>query len=209
MSKSVKRGYSSSLREEQARQTRARIREAAAELFVERSYAGTTIAAIADAAAVAPQTVFAVFGSKAALLSEAIDVALAGDDEPVAVYDRPETQAVAEAPSAAGVAHMATEILQRAGRLIQVADAAALQDPELRPAWVAGHKGRWTDMKRLAAALHGMDLLREDVTAETAAHLLWVLTSPDTYCAYVVLLEWTPKKYERWLRDTIEQTIMA
>ena len=48
---------------------------------VEHGYAATTVAAVAEAAGVSTQTVFGTFGGKAGLLSEAIDVALAGDDE--------------------------------------------------------------------------------------------------------------------------------
>src|SRR5260370_41187310 len=61
----------------------------ASDLFVERGYASTSLADIATAAGVARPTVFAAFGSKAALLRQLLDQALAGDDAPVAVADRP------------------------------------------------------------------------------------------------------------------------
>src|SRR5437763_1868305 len=47
---------------------------------------------IAKAAGVSRQTVFSAFGSKANLLKEAFDVRLAGDDEPLSLAERPETQ---------------------------------------------------------------------------------------------------------------------
>jgi AcrR family transcriptional regulator len=62
---------------------------AATQLFVERGYAGTPLTAIARQAGVARPTVFAAFGSKAALLKEALDRALSGDDENVPVAERP------------------------------------------------------------------------------------------------------------------------
>ena len=52
------RSYSSTLRADQARRTRRRIVDAAAELFAEHGYAGTTIDAIATAAGVSRKTVF-------------------------------------------------------------------------------------------------------------------------------------------------------
>ncbi len=53
--------------------TRERIVDAARDLFVEQGYARTTIADIARAADVAPQTVYWAFGSKAGLVREIRD----------------------------------------------------------------------------------------------------------------------------------------
>ena len=56
--------------------------------FLARGYAGTTMRAIASRADVALPTVEALFGTKARVLKAAIDVAIAGDDDQVAVLDR-------------------------------------------------------------------------------------------------------------------------
>src|SRR5262245_5178069 len=82
-----RRRYESPLRDQQARQTRQAIVAAANRLFVGRGYAATSLADIAREAAVARPTVFSAFGSKAALLREVVDQALAGDDEPVPVSE--------------------------------------------------------------------------------------------------------------------------
>src|SRR5690242_8489793 len=87
---SEKRAYRSTVREESARRTRRQIVSAAAELFVERGYAGTTVEAVAERAGVSRRTVFSSVGSKVELLKTAWDWAVVGDDEPVAVADRPE-----------------------------------------------------------------------------------------------------------------------
>ena len=55
--KPSRRKYNSPLRADQARQTRSRILDAAYRLFVDRGYAGTTIAAVAETAKVSPETV--------------------------------------------------------------------------------------------------------------------------------------------------------
>src|ERR1700748_651979 len=83
-----RRRYQSPGRAEQARRTRARICAAATAQFLAAGYAGTTIRAVAAAAGVSVPTVEAAFGTKARLLKAAIDVATAGDDEPVAMLDR-------------------------------------------------------------------------------------------------------------------------
>ena len=85
----ARRPYRSTLREEQARATRRAIVEAGAALFVERGFAGTTVDAIAERAGVSRKTVFTSVGGKVAVLKDAFDWALAGDDEPVPLGDRP------------------------------------------------------------------------------------------------------------------------
>jgi AcrR family transcriptional regulator len=213
MTASVKRAYDSSRRRDQARRNRRRVVEAATTLFVERGYAATSIAAIAEAAGVAPQTVYASFGSKAAILGEAVGVALAGDDEPIAVYDRPEAQAVLQAdePGAAAraFARSATAILERAGGILHAADGAADQDPELQPMRVEGHKMRLVDMRRVTKALGAAGLLRPGVSAELAADLLWAMASPDVYRSFLVVRGWNPRRYERWLTEVLERTVLV
>ena len=89
------RRYSAPGREAQARRTRARIVAAAHEAFARRGFAAT-IREVAEAAQVSPATVELVFGTKAALLDAVVDVALAGDDEPVPVLERGWVHALAE-----------------------------------------------------------------------------------------------------------------
>ena len=81
------RRYSAPGREAQARRTRARIVAAAHESFARHGFAAT-IREVAEAAQVSPATVELLFGTKAALLDAVVDVALAGDDEPVPVLER-------------------------------------------------------------------------------------------------------------------------
>src|SRR5262245_45583365 len=68
MSTIVKRPYHSPLRQAQAESTRARILDAALELFARNGYAATAIAAVAREAGVVPETIYAAFGTKKALI---------------------------------------------------------------------------------------------------------------------------------------------
>jgi len=93
----VKTAAAEGRRQKKARQTRRRILAAAAELFTRQGYAATTIQQVAEQADVAWQTVYSVFGTKAAILSAVFDVAVAGDDEPAPVAERPFVQAIKDA----------------------------------------------------------------------------------------------------------------
>src|SRR6516225_4017003 len=77
------------VRAEKARATRRRIIAAATELFTRDGYLQTTMADIARLADVAVQTLYLSFGSKVAVLTAALDMAIAGDDDPVPVLERP------------------------------------------------------------------------------------------------------------------------
>src|SRR5258708_14164440 len=88
MQSRMRRRCRSGVRDAQARRTRQRVLDAATAVFLDRGYGGATLRVGAAGAMVSVATVEALFGTKARLLKAAIDVAIAGDDEPVAVLDR-------------------------------------------------------------------------------------------------------------------------
>src|SRR5690348_10776980 len=89
----VKRRYHAPRRAEQAAATREAIITAASRLFAAQGYAATTITAIAADARVTPKSVYAL-ADKPTLLLLAVDRAIVGDDEPVALLKRPAVQAM-------------------------------------------------------------------------------------------------------------------
>ena len=93
MSDDVKprRRYDSTRRQAQAARTRQDILAAARDLFLERGYAGTTLAAIAKAAGVVVETLYRAYGSKAELFKAVVRAAVAGgaDRATVPVERRP------------------------------------------------------------------------------------------------------------------------
>ena len=95
----VKRSYDASGRRAQARARRLAVVLAARDLFERDGYRTTTIAAIAAHAGVSAESVYKGFGTKAALAKAVFDLALAGDDEPVPVAERPSMQAVRDEPA--------------------------------------------------------------------------------------------------------------
>src|SRR3954453_15992984 len=86
----AKRSYNSSRRSLQAAQTRDGVIRAATQRFSETGWAGTTLAAIAEAAGVSVETIYNGFGSKKKLLPAALDAAVVGDTDPVPFVERPE-----------------------------------------------------------------------------------------------------------------------
>ena len=77
--------------------TRRAVVEAARELFVRQGWTATSVEHVAAAAGVSRATVFTV-GGKSELLKLAYDTAIGGDDEDVAMADRPAVRALSAAP---------------------------------------------------------------------------------------------------------------
>jgi len=98
MTAEPKRSYDATRRRQRAERerqaTHRRVVDAARTLFLGRGYVATTMADIAREAGVALQSVYKAAHSKADLLHEVRDLAVAGDDRQVMLLDRPEYAAV-------------------------------------------------------------------------------------------------------------------
>ncbi|HZC54175.1 MAG TPA: helix-turn-helix domain-containing protein, partial [Mycobacterium sp.] len=102
-----------------------RIVAAARTLFVRDGYVATTLVAVADQAGVAHRTVYARFGTKAALLKRVVDVAIVGDVQPVDLHSRDDYRAILEADTLderiRRSAAMASALMERVADFIAVA----------------------------------------------------------------------------------------
>jgi AcrR family transcriptional regulator len=208
MGRAVKKSpYESPLRAAQAQATRRAIVAAAARLFVELGYGATTVDAIAEAAGVSRKTIFTSVGGKAAALKLALDWAVVGDDEPVALMDRPEVKAQQQEPDARKIlamyAGMNVEIAKRVGELQHVLEAAAGADEDLRALAETLAGQRRFGMGRLAEQLHARDALRPGMSVDDAADVLWLMSSSHNYRWCVTVRGWSPEHYAHWLGDAL------
>jgi AcrR family transcriptional regulator len=188
-------------RAERSRRTRRRIIDAAAVLFLERGYAGATVRAIAEAAGVAVPTVELGFGTKARLLKAAIDVAIAGDDEPLPVLDRAWADTARRATSPAELLAVAAEVIAAAQRrsagLVLAVFEGGRTDPEL-----AALAEELTD-QRAGTARWLVDALAAIAPPHAdAADDLWLLMDPAIFDRLVRHRGWTPQQYGRWFART-------
>jgi AcrR family transcriptional regulator len=189
-----------SRRAESAQETRRAVIAAATTLFLDRGYVATTIDDIAAAARVSRPTVFSV-GSKPQLLALARDVALAGDDAPVAMTQRDSAQRVLHAPDAPRLLELLAEhvaaVQERYGPLDEVLHRAADADPELEALW-----RRSEEQRRQGAALF-VDALAERaplaVDPDEAVDALWLLMAPDVHTRLVRDRGWPRRRYVAWL----------
>jgi TetR/AcrR family transcriptional regulator, regulator of autoinduction and epiphytic fitness len=212
MPATVKRPYDGSNRARQARETRRRIAEVAARLFVRDGYGATSIAAIAQEAGVAVPTVYATLRSKANVLRAVVDLTVRGDDDAAPLAAREAWQAVeAEADPRALLARFARlhrEVCDREAPVFAAIEAAAGADPEATRL-LAEHDGRrYTTQSRIARGLRRRKQLRPGMTAREAADVVWALASERTYLALVRDRGWSPRRYERWLAEQLEAALL-
>jgi len=207
----VKRPYVSTRRAAQARATRESIAQAAMRLFSTTGYVATTIQAVADEAGVALQTVYAVFGNKRELLRHTLEAAVAGDTDPQAVNERPESLAIADEPDPRRRAEMDAAIVARISpRLAPIVKAvreAATVDPEFAPTAAEITARRRQDMAAAAQLLAGPDELTMEL--DDAIGTLYILYSPEVFTALTGDLGWSIERYERWLADMLYRTVMS
>lgn len=205
------RRYNSAIRDEGANRTRRAILSAARRLILEDGYAAASLSRIAATANVARPTVTATFGSKPALLRALVDEALAGDDEPIPVAERPWFRPVLQSTSvdelAQAYAAACALIGARTEAIFEVLRRAADSSPELAALWDQVERNR-----RLGAAMvvrHAVDIGALTAPfAERAIDAVWVCNSPALYRSLVVTCGWSTPDFESWLSRQIAANLV-
>lgn len=207
MPTTVKRDYRSDLRAAQALQTRRSIVAAASRLFIADGFGATTIDAVAEAAGVSRKTVFTAVGGKVELLKLALDWAVAGDDQTVALSDRAAIRRwMGQTDPRAvltGLAGNLAEIGARIGPLYAALEAAAGLDPEAREVVEESQRHRLDDARKVARRLRELKALTTDVSYEEAVDLVWLAMDPRLFDRLVRVRRWSTSRFEEWLGEDL------
>jgi AcrR family transcriptional regulator len=149
---------------------------AARALFTTNGYRATTIGDIAGGAGVAVDTVYAAVGRKPVILRELVETAISGTDRAVPPEEREYVVAVRRAVRA-------HEKLRLYGQAI-----SAVQQ-RLGPIFLALRELRSTGE------------LRDDLTDEAVADVLWSMNAAEYWDLLVRQRGWSPDEFGRWLGD--------
>jgi AcrR family transcriptional regulator len=209
MRRGVKRPYRSERRREQAEQTRERVLDAAAALFVARGYERASIAAIAADAGVAEETIYAHFRNKRTLLGALVARAVrGGDPRPVPEQDAPR-QLAATSDRHEQLRLFAADIvlrLERAAPIVAIVAGAARSDPELAELLARLHDDRRANLRTLVDALAANGPLR--VSREQALDTVWTLTTPELHQLLARVRGWKRRRYREWLADSLAALLL-
>lgn len=210
--RSKSRLYDASRRREAAAETRRAVVAAASRLFAERGYTATTMAAIASAAGVALDTVYASVGPKPVLFRHLIETAISGGDQPVTAEGRGYVQQIHAEPDPGRklelYAHAITEIQERLAPLFQVLQHAAPTDPQLDTLWREIGTRRAANMRLLAAELAATGGLRPDLSIDDAADIIWATNSSEFFVLLVHDRNWDADRFQRWLARTWKELLL-
>ncbi|HEY8602267.1 MAG TPA: TetR family transcriptional regulator [Thermomicrobiales bacterium] len=207
-----RRRYDTTRRKAAAAQNRHAIAAAARQIFLERGYTATTVAAIAEAAGVAHETIYATFGSKAALFRHLVEIALSGAEEPIPALERDivrQVQAEADPEKILDLfAHTVRLLQERLAPLFEVLSNAAWNEPELKAFADELGTRRVGHMRVFVSDLASKGGLRDGLSVEMAADIVWVMNSAEFYLLCARDRGWTPAYFERWLADTWKRLLL-
>ncbi|MFI5906895.1 TetR/AcrR family transcriptional regulator [Dactylosporangium sp. NPDC051541] len=198
-----RRTYDNAGRREQARRRRAAILEACRAVLERDGYAELTIRAVAAAAGVSQETIYKVYGNKRALVKALYDVTLAGDDEPVALGQRPEMRRLLLEPDPgrkiATYAHLARRVSERVGAIAAQLDAELTAETD---------RERLIGTTRFVGHLAEGGHLRPGLDAVQAADACWLLLSPQVYRLATSGRGWSADDYEAWLARMLTAALL-
>ena len=197
-------------RRERSRRTRARVVDAATELFVAGGYLATTVEAVAERAGVAVQTVYYVFGTKRNLLAGVLDTSIAGDDEPVAVLDRPWFDAVGAAtdgPTAVGhLVDICVSILSRSAAVYEVVRRASA-DAEVGELLDDNRARRRADQRKLVDDIAKAGHLQPGLDVNAAADIVYGLLNEEVYLLLTADCAWSDDRFRHWATNLVLQQL--
>lgn len=186
--------------------TRNRLREAAATVFAERGYAGTTVTRLATAAGVSVQTLYLSWGSKRALLRGYMEHALAGD---AATPEDAAGRFIGLAPREllATLADLVAEIAERAALGWSLYRDAAAVDSEIA--------ADWTELQLLRHQLFTQILtnipasaIHDGLTPTSAVDTAWAIASPESYDLLVNRLGYELDDFRNWMKRTLTAALL-
>jgi AcrR family transcriptional regulator len=200
------------MRTERAERTRKRVIDAANRLFVQQGYATTTMRAIAAEAGVSVPTVELLFGTKAQLLHVVIDVAIAGDDEPIPVLSR---AWAAEAKSAGGladflsaVAEVLSEAQARSAGVLLAAYEAAASDADIQLLIMDRESQRERTTSWIVDGVIERARLRPGLDKAAAVDTVWLLMDPVIFDRLTRHRGWSLDRYASWFADSAARLLV-
>jgi AcrR family transcriptional regulator len=200
-----KRPYHAPQRAAAAARTRKAIVAAAKDAFERLGWSGATMRGIADQAGVSVKTVEALYRTKAELLKEAVDYAIAGDLRPIPILGRESVAAMQAAPDAPTMldmhAHHARAISGRAAPIFWVAEQAAPAHQDVARLWAQMCDNRRAGARWAATTLLTKPGLPPHIGQRYAEEVFWIAIDPATYRSLTLGRGLSPARFETWIRD--------
>lgn len=201
-----RRPYSSPIRQAQADATRRAIVGAAGKVFSASGYAAATIDAVAAEAQVSVPTVYAIFGSKGALLSAV--VADAGSDGDIRTLAGLALSVTDPRRRLAQAARVVRTIMERERAMLRLLDEAGTASPELKAASLQVHRQQRAALGRVLRPIREEGAMRRGLDLDEAVATFSALASPECYRLLVGELGWSGARWEKWLAESAVRLLL-
>ncbi len=188
-----------------AADTRRRILQAAERLFAAQGFGEATVTAIAREAGVAAPTVYATYGSKAALLQALLSGLEARvDAEQWLARIRADGDPVDRLTA---FAQWSRRLYSEGTPMIRAAYRAS-GDPAVAQLHDEGDRRRRQWLTALVESMHGDGVLDPGLGVREAVDRAFVLSSPVVYLGCVDDCGWSADTYERWLSRLLTDQLL-
>lgn len=186
-------------RQRQAQETKDRVVAAARALMAANGWAATTIDSIATEAGVAPQTIYAAFGNKRALLEDMRRTMLRDSKIPELMA---QASAEPDASRRLGLwAKLVRQQMETSYDVISIHRQAAKSDPKVATAYRLVLDNRARTFAEFIHELHAD--LANSIDETAATDLLWCFSNEEIYRELVQERGWSADRYELWLGATL------
>jgi AcrR family transcriptional regulator len=194
-----------------AEETQRVIVEAAAGLFLARGYHSTSIGQIAREAGVAVQTIYNSIGSKRDVLSRVLDFAAAGEHAPVPVPQLMREQTEREFDPVRIIEQLVEfwqGALPRTAPVFRIIRDAAGVDPEAATLDRDRAAQRLRNYEIAARLLDHRGALRDGLTIDQAAAVIFTIGHPETYRTLVLDGTWDDHRWAAWARAALKAALI-
>jgi AcrR family transcriptional regulator len=208
----ARRPLEGAARQARTRRTRTAVVEAARRLFLEHGYAATTVEAISHLSDTPQATVYRLFSSKLGILRSLLDLSIGGDDQAVAMLNRPEVRALLSDQDPknqlTGFAALVRDVMVRVGPVYRILADAARSDQDAASLLAEIARQRHEGQRRIARSIARAGALRPRLREREAGDIIHALASPDVYGLLVSDRGWSDARYENWLRSILMDQLL-
>jgi AcrR family transcriptional regulator len=211
MTSKERRPYDATGRQARAVRRRDDILEHARALFLTAGYALTTVASIASASGVSPETVYKAFGGKPGIVRAIFERSLLGS-APSPAEERSDA-AQLEATDARALFHRFGELSAEVAPLTApmmrlIRDAAAGGDSAMSALLHDVERERYERMLHNADLLQSRGFLGPGLTAEHSADVMWFYTADGVFHSLVVSRGWSLDAYAEFIAKALASALL-
>ncbi len=206
-----RRAYDARRRQKVAAEARRTVLARARELFLTQGYGPTTIAQIARAAGVSPESVYKNFGGKPGLVRAIQEQSLLGESGPPAEQrsDLAQLTATDSLALMEQLGRFTTEVGPlEAPIVLLIRDAAASGDADMADLLREVDDRRYRRMLHNARQMAGRGLLRPGLNVTEAADVMFAFTTSELYESLVMKRGWSAERYGTFIARALASNLL-